>query len=64
MKMKSTCVVPFAGEKSVATAAIGGPLAPYLAAAAALGIEPQGSIAIEDSLNDTLSAEAAGYRWW
>jgi beta-phosphoglucomutase-like phosphatase (HAD superfamily) len=33
---------------------------PYLAAAASLGIEPQRCVAIEDSLNGTLSAEAAG----
>ena len=33
---------------------------PYLVAAAALGIQPQGCVAIEDSLNGTLSAEAAG----
>ncbi len=34
----------------------------YLLAAAKLGVEPQFSIALEDSLNGTAAAEAAGYR--
>lgn len=33
---------------------------PYLQAAAALGVDPHDCVAIEDSLNGTLSAEAAG----
>jgi HAD superfamily hydrolase (TIGR01509 family) len=34
----------------------------YLLAAAKLGIEPQHAIALEDSVNGVLAAEAAGYR--
>ena len=34
----------------------------YLLAAAKLGVEPQRAIALEDSVNGVLAAEAAGYR--
>jgi len=34
----------------------------YLLAAAKLGVEPQYSIALEDSVNGTAAAEAGGYR--
>lgn len=34
----------------------------YLLAAAKLGVEPQQAIALEDSVNGVLAAEAAGYR--
>jgi HAD superfamily hydrolase (TIGR01509 family) len=34
----------------------------YLLAAAKLGVEPQQCIALEDSVNGVLAAEAAGYR--